>query len=162
MSNDAARATAETLSDEAVSIGQRLSEAMRLGDELENKLATQRSEKNLVATIYLETAASHAEDEQEMLREMLSIVKASSLAGAAIQIARAISLVDTICACSDESYLQVRGDVRAINRLLFSALDVVDARADRRLSETVSVLFGNPHLNPWVPVEERRPDLSGE
>jgi hypothetical protein len=100
--------------------------------------------------IYLDEAGRNCSDRAATFRDMIAAEKATSLTGAAIQLVEALNRVDLLG--SEET--ADRAELRAVNRLLYSVLDVVDGFAHRKLTE---ILPGtdNRHLDPWRPVEER-------
>jgi hypothetical protein len=111
---------------------------------------------------YYENAGHDVYDQRRILRDVISMTKATSLAGAAVQIseilARVEELMDTLGV--DETY-EIQKAQRAIKRLAYSALDVVDAASDQRL-ETVYPFFSSPNFNPWIPVEDRIEQMDTE
>lgn len=160
MPNDTVSATATGLpegTDEVLALAARLGAAMRREEDLQVRASAAKRAKKLSAETYLDHAAEHSTDEIYALRDMIASVKATSLAGAAIQVAEALARVDMVWdqfPQEAETY-RIKQDVRVINRLLYSVLDLVDGLAERKLAEIVTPEFGSPYLNPWVPVEAR-------
>jgi hypothetical protein len=133
--------------DEAVALGKRLGDAYRRRDHLEPWKFEVGSDPT--PAIYFKNAAEDASDIVNVLRDTLCVVMATTLAGAAVQIAEAIARLDLLGEGSESS------ELRAVHRLLYSALDVVGGLADRKLAEVVTPDFDNRHIDPWRPVEER-------
>jgi len=94
------------------------------------------------------------DDAYQVLRDMLTLTKASSLEGAALQIAEAFARLDLVLDRIPNEILSadwhIRVDVRAINRLLFSALEFIDGAAARKIDEVADPYFANWHMNPWT------------
>ena len=84
-------------------------------------------------------------------------LRATNLSAAAIQIAEAVRLIARYSMLQHE--MDRENTLRAIDRLLYSALAVVNDLADQKLSDVVGSGFDNSHLDPWVPVEQRCDEL---
>lgn len=157
----ASEAVPADMIDELLALGIRLGAAIREEENLQSRSGAARRAKKLSAETYLDHAAEHVSDEVYALRDMIASVKATSLAGAAVQLAEALARVDMVWdqfPQEAETY-RIKQDVRVINRLLYSVLDLVDGLAERKLAEIVTPDFGSPYLNPWVPVEARCGEL---
>jgi hypothetical protein len=143
--------------DEVVALGARLGAAMKREDELEDKSIDAREKKDGSGKIYFDTAAVHSYDESCTIRDLIAITKAQTLSGAAIQIVEAMSRVDRIWDEFTEGAETPnnRRDKRAIERLLFSALDQIEEKIHRKVEELVHPNYPSRNLDPWIPVEER-------
>lgn len=139
------------IGDEVVALGMRLGEAYRRRDRLE--LRQTESRNDATPETYFKHAAQDASDIVNVLRDTISVVKATTPAGAAIQIAEALARLDLLGDGSNS------GDLRAVHRLLYSALDVVDGLADRKLADNVTPDYDNRHVDPWRPVEQRLAEI---
>lgn len=133
--------------DEVVALGKRLGDAYRRREHLEERQSESRN--NVTPETYFKHAAEDASDIVNVLRDAISVAKATTPAGAAIQIAEAIARLDLLDDGSESS------ERRAVHRLLYSALDVVDGLADQKLANMVTLDYDNRHLDPWRPVEQR-------
>lgn len=147
--------------DEVLALGARLGAAMRQEEDLLHRTSIAKQEKKYSAKVYLNGAAEHCADEIYTLRDMIASVRAKSLAGAAVQIAEALARVDLVWDQIPETHetYRVKQDMRAINRLLYSALGVVDNLAEQKLADVVTPDFGSRYCDPWQPVEERCNEL---
>jgi len=105
-----------------------------------------------------ERAGRHEYDRDQALRQMLSLERATSLEGAAMQIAEAISsfaLIWDQFPEKSETY-QIRQDCRRLNRLLFSALSVMQSQSASQLLPFIVVPKGSPWNLPEEDVERHR------
>ncbi len=135
-----------------------LAATLQRQDQFEGEMLAANASKDGTTQAYLQSALCDLADRNEMLREVIAGTRAVSLTDAAIQIAESINLLDlTIDGISDDAMTyQAKAQVRALNRLLYSALGAVDAAADRKIADIVpSPSFTNHNLNPWTPVEDR-------
>jgi hypothetical protein len=112
---------------------------------------------------YYKSAESDSYEQEYILEDVISITKATTLAGASIHIAgalirfaRLLDLYEDV----EETY-ELKKERRTVERLLYSALDVVDGFADQKLELTIPHL-ANSHLNPWTPVEQRIARIDAE
>ncbi|MBM0205670.1 hypothetical protein JNW90_23645 [Micromonospora sp. STR1s_5] len=137
--------------DEVVAIGKRLGVVYRRREHLERRQFETRNDAT--PQTYFKEAAENASDIVNVLRDAISVVKATTPAGAAIQIAEAIARLDLLGDGSEN------GELRAVHRLLYSALDVVDGLADQKLAENVTPDYDNCHVDPWRPVEQRLAEI---
>ena len=142
--------------DEVVSLGAKLDKSSKREDDIFYKKCAAFHSKKHTAEIYYEEAHLNSTDETEILRDAISMTQAKTLSGAAIQIAdiwiRFSHIID-LCGARKKTY-EMNREIRAVQRLLFSALGVVDGLADQKLEVAVPHL-ANTHLNPWTPVEKR-------
>lgn len=147
--------------DQLLTIAARLGAALRAEDDFTSRRRVAEQENKLSAKCYLDAAAKHSADEIDSLRDMLSLVKAKNLSGAAVHIVEAINrvaiLFDDIP--EDDRTDERDRELRTINRLLYSAFDVVDGVADRKFADIVTPDFASPHCNPWTPVDDRCDEL---
>jgi hypothetical protein len=126
--------------DILVEIGKRL----RQTDDNQNKLDAMKG--NRFAS---DTMAKHAYDEYLSMQMQLSLHKAESLEGAALQIRQAINLVDLIEDAFDTSDFATQQDFRALQRLLYSAFEVIDRSAGQKLVDIVGEYLASTRLSPW-------------
>jgi hypothetical protein len=161
MPNKHVRAAAPGLpneTDEVLALAERLGKAFRRDEELQRKSsAAVRAKGDSCAHTYLENAENDASDEVAAIRFMLAMTKATTPAGAAMQLAEALTLVDLVrdAIPADATTFVVKRDVRLLNRLIYSALAVLEEQAGRKVVDVVTPGYANPHMNPWTPVEDR-------
>jgi len=94
---------------------------------------------------YMSSAADHLMDRDDVLIRSLSTFPAGTLAGAAVQVAAAVKLYKFTRSFEGDHY----EEVRAIDRLLHSALGVmIDHAGLDRDRDGISRL-AEPHLDPW-------------
>lgn len=120
------------------------------------RAAAFEAQKNAVEGNPAQELRAEANEERErdierLLCGQLSTMKATTLDGAALQIAEASTRIDSLFSDIDEKALPAGalGEIRAIARLLYSALAMVDAKADRRIAENAHDIFANPQCDPW-------------
>jgi len=145
------------LHDEVAVLGSQLSAALEAADRFEEKADAARNAKDISEELFYQKAANHAFDEVYVLRSMLTVRQANTLCGAAVQITEALSLLDTLAGPvggNEAEETQRNNDLRAINRLLYSVLKVIDRAAEQKLA-VVAPQLGNGHCDPWIPVEEQ-------
>lgn len=154
---DDARRLSFPSNDEVLTLGLRLGAAMRRREELDERSSDAKRAKKLSAEGYYDQAGEHSTDEIDSLRDMLTAVRAQSLTGAAVHAAEALSRVATLWDQFPDEHrtYALKREVRAIERLLYSVLAVVDYVADRKLADVVTPDYGSRYLDPWVPVEGR-------
>lgn len=147
--------------DPLVAIGIRLGVVMSLEDDLDARANEAGKERRISAEIYLKKALKHAVDEKYIQRNALSCLKATSLAGAALQIVEAMNIVDLAwnSVAEGDDTIQLDRDKRAIERLLFSALNAVERLAGLRVDDIVSPSFVGRNLDPWLSVEDQCGEL---
>jgi hypothetical protein len=133
---------------EVMALAFRLGAAMKRFDDMQAQPITPATRTAI------KQAEEQAWDEAEALRDMISNVKVRSPIGANVQIAEALDRFEMIVdqfPKEAENY-RVRLDVRAVRRLLHSALDFYDAVASRKLAD-VTPQLGSRSLSPWQPIE---------
>lgn len=106
------------------------------------------------AESYRRLAEKEAVDEYYAMQDLLPFVKATTLTGAALQIAEAMNIVQRLMDDFETAGEAHRRKHRAVDRLLWSALDVVDEAASLKLSDVHRHAVSRC-LNPWTSVEER-------
>ena len=148
--------------DEVVRLGIRWNAAHSRIEVLSGKAFDAKQANQISACIYNDSAAENAEDEVDAVRTMLRSTKATSLAGAALQIMEALNLVDAIedFVRDDERTFMFKRCVREVDRLLFSAMDLVDSLSDQKLADIAPAVY-QPNLNPWTPVEDVLASIHG-
>jgi hypothetical protein len=121
------------------------------------KFAAHRAGAHSMEHTYFTSASDAASDAVNAERAYLPFLKATSLPGAGIQIVEVLALVDFLRDQFPEeaATYQIAHTVRTINRLLYSALEAIDALADRKVADIVTLGFTGPNLNPWTAVEDR-------
>ena len=145
------------LAEEVVMLGARLGTALRMEEEAERAGFAACRAGDHTTKNYFEKAALHAGDEVLALRGMIAATQAHTLPGAAIQIAEALTMVAILgdFINDTEHTYQAKATERALERLLHSALEVVDHHAELKVAETVSPSFSHPYMNPWADVARR-------
>lgn len=111
--------------------------------------------------VYYEIAMRNVDDIDSGLRDMITCTEASSLEGAAVQISEALSRVNLIHeAISDgtEAFEQNK-QVRAIDRLLYSALRALEDHCAIDLNKFLGGTMIHRNMDPWRPVEEVIEDI---
>lgn len=148
--------------DEVVALGGRLGAALRREADLDARSGDAGRAGKLSAETYLSNTAKHVTDEIYALRDALSFVKATSLAGAAIQIVEALLLADRVWDQFPKEHetLQLERDARSIDRLLYSALDAIERLTGQKIEDVVGDDYVSRHCNPWLPVEGRCKELT--
>lgn len=148
MPKPTAAANAATLleeSDELLALGAHLGAAMRRAAEQAKHLPSNRT---------ADTAMQHTLDEVTAVRDMITTVKATTLVGAAIQIAEALERLDELAA-EIESWgtpetSNADPEIRAIYRTLYSALEAVEDFSGHKLDDAITPMFPNLYNNPWA------------
>jgi hypothetical protein len=105
--------------------------------------------------LYIKVEENHLDDEAEAVREMLSYTKATSLLGAAAQVIQAMVCATRLYEAIGEPSHRSGQLNRQIARLLYSVLDVIEAELGQPLTPMIGFEMTNPHLNPWLPSEDR-------
>lgn len=134
----------------------RLADFRRRRDEYEAK--AYGATKDLAWTRnYYDPAEEHAYDGEKAVLKLIASSPASSLEGAAIQIALALTYLDDIEDwCKEHGRIdRPRAKFRALDRLLYSARHVVEVAAGATLAEIVDPDFQVTHCDPWADVDER-------
>lgn len=130
--------------DAVVVLGQELGRAIKRYNELDDAASSPRAEN---------TEAMHHYDMECCLRDAISVTEATSLPGAAIQIAVALIELNFLAdQLPDEAQTYQTGkQVRAITRLLHSAMVTVDAFAGEgeKLADNVEPRFPALGEVPW-------------
>lgn len=147
---------------EPARIGHALKRAWdRLEDRWELEIVERRRPPQQERHSYAEEAARHADDRTEALRLSLSCHQAMSFEGCLAQIVQAISLADQIVDGltpddpKDVNLDRVKADRRALDRLLYSVLNHLeavtgcDAEADFGAGQVAP-----DHFDPWSLTEE--------
>ncbi len=155
------------LTDEAdplVAIGIRLGAALRREESLDSRHTKAKMAGKVSSESYLEDARKHAYDEICAQRSALSFLKATSLTGAALQIVEALNVSDLIWNNIPESSDFPRLDEyqREIERLLFSALGIVESVASQRVEDIVTRGYACCNTNPWLAPEDRCEEMMTE
>lgn len=151
--------------DPVVQIGRQLGDAYREDEANQIAEAAARRAKDGSRECYAKNRQSHSWDCVEALRAMLSHRQATTLEGAAIQIAGATTIVDMIWDQfpeENETY-QIKQDFRALVRLLYSALTAIDAVLLRKVDDLVCKDFGGQnYMSPFVSVDAAQDYLQGK
>ncbi len=121
--------------------------------ELENGY---NAEANGFQATYYEMARRHVDDIDSGLRDMITCTEAASLEGAAVQISEALSRVGIIAETIsyDPEAAEQNKQVRAIDRLLYSALRALEEHCAVDLNEVLGGTVIHRNMDPWRPVEE--------
>jgi hypothetical protein len=144
---------AERLNDPVADIAFRLGHIDRRTDELSQAIG--KVGRNSMDGTYVESEIGQLSDEEETLREMLPYTKAATLLGASVQIVQAMIFATRLYEKIEDPDHQAGMLNRQIERLLYSALDVVAEALGQPVNDMVGFDLTNPHLNPWRPAEER-------
>ncbi|MBU1402521.1 MAG: hypothetical protein KKC90_15775 [Alphaproteobacteria bacterium] len=142
--------------DPVFDIAVQLGRAERSREELDLRAVRDRPNRYVFAG-----QAQNEQDRVDTLRAAISQHKATSLEGAAVQIAEALVVADFLNEWVREDALDgsevshAQRDYRALQRLLFSALDVVEAATGRKMADLGLQAFRNPSLSPWVQADDK-------
>ncbi|MFP5077014.1 hypothetical protein ACLE20_06870 [Rhizobium sp. YIM 134829] len=138
MSNDPVPAGGEAMPiDPVLAIARKLARA-----DAFSRLAEQNKARERV---------DHQEDRRANLRDQLALVEATTLAGAAVQVAELLNLFDTFRDCIPYGDItsQVERDARAIVRLAFSAMTALESAAGVKVDALVYDGYAAYQRNPW-------------
>lgn len=157
MSNRPVPATAEGMpADLVADLARRLAAARQREEALDLKGTAASRRKDTTQEIYFKSAGRHAADEVNCLRDLIASTEAQSLLGAAAQLADAIGRNDYLRPADDHP------DGRAIERLLFSVLRVIEGHIGSTLEDAFGFDLASRNLDPWAPVEARLEKIGAE
>lgn len=154
MPNTTVQAAGEAMPhDMIMRIAKDLGVAERLREDYEAKA---RNKDDTISMTY-KRDEEHASDLTYSLRQMLSHHKATSLDGAAVQIAEIINIVGLLWDGIPEEAMDydLRHHRRAFDRLAYSVLDFLNVQLATPVEALVYRHFANQHINPWTPTPER-------
>jgi hypothetical protein len=141
--------------DPIVQIGRQLGDAYREAD-YNDELSFRAANNDGGLEARARERRNHSQDRIDSLREVLTCYKATTLEGAAIQLAEATNLVDGLWdqfPREQETY-HIKRDFRGLIRILYSALAFIDANNRRKVDHLVNPSFsGLEILNPFLPAE---------
>lgn len=141
--------------DEPTRLGIRWNAMQERMEDLSGKHYQAKKAHETTAEIHYASAIKYAADEMDAVRSILPFAKATTLSGAAVQIIETINAVDLLIDQFPENDdYSVKKNIRAIDLLLHSVLDLVDSLADQKLADIAPTVL-HPSLNPWTSVEER-------
>jgi hypothetical protein len=144
---------AAQMNDPVAVIAFRLSRIDRRTDTLSQ--AVGKVARHSMDATYMENEVDQISDEEEALREVLPYTKAATLLGASVQIVQAMIFATRLYEKIEDPDHQMGMLNRQIERLLYSALDVVEEALGQPVNDMVGFDLTNPHLNPWRPAEQR-------
>ena len=145
-------------------IARRLSAVQRETDRMQTLAClADRSKDSSTMRIY-DKAANHAEDQTYVLRELLSMERASSITDAAIQMAELTNVFDLIMdqVPKDSNDYRLKRDARAALRLMYSVMEFLDGCAFESVASIVNEHFGSRYLSPWATPESVVEAISGD
>lgn len=140
--------------DKVLILATRLADTLKAEAAFERKSMESRHARNFAASTYFESAFAHSGDADEAIREAIAFEKAKTAAGTAVQITMALSRVEAIkdyYSAEEEMPYHLQKEFRLVNRLLFSALDMLAAKPD--VAKLIAAI-GSPWLNPWNAAQE--------
>jgi len=137
-----------------VQLGKQLSAAISANEKYDRKRTQASRTEDHSGECYYKAARLDAYDQVLALRQLLTSTEAKSLQGAALQISEAMNRASSLHDLNAERNSECDAELRAIDRLLWSALNALKALTANRLPDTVSLLVGN-YLDPWRPVERQ-------
>ncbi len=150
--------------DPVVQLGMQLRNHHEAWTHQDDQSSKSRESGLLSAGHYFEKAAEHQFDACLAIRELIANTKAASLLGAAIQV---VEINRQFCDLWDrfphmEGYegYENQKSRRAIERMIYSILGVIDQNMPSRLSDVLYPDYVSKHVDPWAPVEQRCPDFT--
>lgn len=157
-------ATASTSLDPVVAAGLGYAAAERLYQELERKERAAKASGKNSAVIYYDHASHGVYDAMCAVRDTIPHHKASTYAGALVQLNHALLRLDFLLDSLPEgaATFEIRRHSRCIVKCLFSAVEVIENQSGAKLEDVLHPDHCNRHQNPWVPVEERCDELRAE
>ncbi|NMG39910.1 hypothetical protein GRZ55_11710 [Chelativorans sp. ZYF759] len=134
----------------------RLRNAYRNGEAAEGEASDARRAGNHSLEWRREAAYSHFDDSRISCSHMLSMERATTIEDALVQVGAMVNLLDLIKDGYPEEHedYRVKSEFRAMERLLFSVLAVLDQRSERSLPDLVCTSFANFHLSPWGKMDD--------
>lgn len=148
--------TAATQEDPAVIVAREIGACDQLNQQWDARSSEAKRAKRHSREIYFDGEAKQELDKLYILRDLLSVTKATSLAGAAAQIWQALCVADLLVDQLPEGdvYRAAKAHLRTINRLLYSAMHVADGQAETKLAETLGADAIGWNCDPWRNVED--------
>lgn len=103
------------------------------------------------AADFYSKAAHHAYDRVEVVRSLITTVRATNTDEAAVHAAVLYGMFDCIMdqVPAEAETTSFKREKAAIERLIFSLMDYLESQSTRPLTEQVNDYFGSPWCNPW-------------
>jgi len=152
------------VADPVVEMARRWSAAEQHYQDMESREFDSEKQGRLSALSYYKRARMDAYDAALAQRDAIPHTKATSFLGAIVCLHVANIALDGLLDDLHESAetRDARRVSRMIEKCLYSAVDVIERRTGVRLEDVFLPEMCCRHLNPWLPVEERCPELKRE
>jgi hypothetical protein len=147
-------------SDPILTLAARLRASFEKNIQYQEKGFEARTAGNASAESYYQSGEDETYDEIRALRKMLAFDKCTTPLGAAVQVAEAMTVARMLedMVPDGQDSRQAVAARRVLERLLFSALAVLEQISGQSVCDLIGGDFENSYLNPWVDIENRLPD----